>query len=160
MCLGASIRRPITAITLSPGSGWRHPGRKMDVAVKLQPLPTEPYGQERCDRYVSLRFSVNLDRHSHGNLINYSSRVPVCQPDASVAAGTTDRIRAVGTMNADALLVQTNPDDPNRITWTRCDSVKVAASPSMLQHCFVPAENRHCRDLHNFPSANRRRQAF
>jgi hypothetical protein len=28
--------------------------RKMDVAVKLQPLPTEPYGRERCDRYVSL----------------------------------------------------------------------------------------------------------
>ena len=81
-----------------------------------------------------LRFSVNLDRHSHGNLINYSSRVPVCQADAPVAGRTTDRIRAVGTMNADALFVHTNPDDPNRITWTRWDIIKVAASPSMLQH--------------------------
>src|SRR5271165_1540009 len=124
------------------------------------PLPTGPYGPGRCDRYASLRFSVNLDPHSHGNLINYSSRVPVCQADAPVAGRTTDRIPAVGTMNADALFVHTDPDDPNRITWTRCDSIKVAASPSMLQHCFVPAENRHCRDFHNFPSANRRRQAF
>src|SRR5271166_5805492 len=105
-------------------------GYRSELVLTLpQPLPTEPHGPGRYDRYVSLRFSVNLDRHSHGNLTNYSSRVPVCQADAPVAGRTTDRIRAVGTMNADAPFVQTNPDDPNRITWTRWDSIKVAASP-------------------------------
>ena len=115
---------------------------------------------DRIVKYVSLRFSVNLDRHSHGHLIDYSSCVPVRQADAPVAARTTDGVRAVGPMNADALFVQTNPDDPNRITWTRRDGIKVAASPSMIQHCFVPTENGHCRDFHDFPCTNRRRQAF
>ena len=76
--------------------------------------------------------SINLDSHSHGDLINDSGRVPVCQADAPVAGRAANRIGAVRTVNANALFVQTNPDDPNRIAGTRRDSVKMAAPPSVL----------------------------
>jgi hypothetical protein len=103
----------IVACPLLVEFAWKLPvAPEVFVSSVWEPLPTGPHGPRRYNRYASLRFSVNLDRHSHGNLINYSSRVPVCQTDAPVAGRTTDRIRAVGTVNADALFVHTNPDDP------------------------------------------------
>jgi hypothetical protein len=34
---------------------------------------------------LAKRFSVNLDGHSHRDLINYAGCIPVCQADAAVA---------------------------------------------------------------------------
>ena len=103
---------------------------------------------------------MDLDSNPQSNLTYESSRVPIRQADAPMAGRTTNRIRAVGTMNADALFVQTNPDNPDRITGTGRDSIKMAASPPVIQHSFVPAENRHSRDFHYFPGANRGRQTL
>jgi len=42
-------------------------------------------------------FSINLDGHSHGNLINEADRIPVGQADAPMAGRAANRLRAIRT---------------------------------------------------------------
>ena len=50
-----------------------------------------------------------------------------------MAGRATDRNRIIGTMNADAFFIQTNPDDSNRIARTWLNDVIISAPSAVHQ---------------------------
>src|ERR1700747_1375152 len=84
--------------------------------------------------------SVNLHRHPLGHLINHPRRVPIRQTDTTVTTGSADCIRAIGTVDSDSAFAPPDPGNPDRVTRSWGNVIKVFASLAMIQHRFVPAE--------------------
>src|SRR5439155_16412848 len=68
----------------------------------------------------------------------------------------TDRIGAVGAVNADALFVERYPHHTDWVARPRRKQMKIAASPAVLKHFLIPPESRHLRDAAYFPFTDRR----
>jgi hypothetical protein len=100
----------------------------------------------------------NGDAEFH--FFNEAHNVPICESNAAVTGGTSDRIGNASAVQADAFFAKLNPYDADRIVGPGLEHVVFVAAFATIQHGFVPAEIGQFRDAFHFPVANRRLGAF
>src|SRR5271166_5031465 len=98
--------------------------------------------------------------HAGGNHAGEFKCVPIGKADASVARRPANGLRGAGAVDADADLVQTTPEHADGIARSGRELVEIRATPSVVEHCLVPAELRHGVDADDLPDAGRRREGL
>lgn len=89
-------------------------------------------GGQLPDRYrVATRPSLDLDRHSLSNRIEHLHRIPIRQPDTTMAGRMADRIWVIGSMNSDAFFVEADPNEPHLVSRSGRNIMEIAATFTM-----------------------------
>src|SRR5437763_12787252 len=96
--------------------------------------------QARCLCYGSL--SEDRDGVAHRDQFLDPRLIPVRGANAAVARGPADRLGIVGAVNADMGLVQSHPQNADRVIRPRRQIVKDARFFAVLEHAFVVTEDR------------------
>src|SRR2546425_7927103 len=87
-----------------------------------------------------------------------SRGVPIREANAAVTGGSTNRLRIVCAMNADAGFVQAHPNYTDEIVRAGRKIVIIFRANSVVEHSFVVAEPWPGRRALNLPGPDWRRQ--
>src|SRR5881398_3572416 len=86
--------------------------------------------------------SENDDGIADADQVFDAGGIPVGQTNASVAGSATDRLRIIGSVNADAGFVQAHPDDADKIVGTWREIIIIFRADSVVEHPFIVAKPR------------------
>ena len=94
---------------------------------------------------------MNRDGDAGFYFLREPDDVPVCQPNTAMTGGATDRLRGVGTVEANAFLIERDPDHADGTVRTGRQHVEVTAALTVFEHLFVVAESWQLRYALHFP---------